>query len=97
MDYRVRDGIILRNVCDVWLLIAVGEAAEHCLYVRQVNDTLVWYWQRIAKGKSKDEIIDEAESVFDASKTQLESDLNELKSQLHSMGYLVSASDKVSI
>ncbi len=92
MKYKVRDGVLLRNICDEWLLIAAGEAAKHCLYVRQVNDTLAWYWQRVAKGLDTEKIIDEAETVFDASRQQIEKDLNILTEQLRAMGYLVEIS-----
>lgn len=89
MNYKAREGILLKKICDEWLLIAVGEASKHCLYVRQINDTLAWYWQRIAKGIDTEKIIDEAESAFDASRNQIEEDLNTLIDQLCSMGYLV--------
>ena len=89
MNYTVRDGIILKNICDVWLLIAVGEAAEHCLYVREINDSLAWYWQMITAGRTKDEIVSEALSIYDAPKEQICQDLEQLISNLVSMGYLI--------
>ena len=92
MNYEVRDGILLRNICGEWLLIAVGEASKHCLYVRQINDTLAWYWQRIAKGSNTKEIIDEAEACFDAPRKQIEKDLKDLMIQLCAMGYLADVS-----
>lgn len=89
MRYKVRDGILLKNICDEWLLIAVGEAAEHCLYVRHVNDTLAWYWQRISQGLPIEEIVAEAESCFEASRAQIKADLDNLVEQLFKAGYLL--------
>ncbi len=89
MRYKVRDGIVLKNICDEWLLIAVGKAAEHCLYVRQINDSLAWYWTRISSGMSSEDIVNEAVATFDVPRDLIVDDLNDLVSQLHTMGYLI--------
>ena len=75
---KTREGIILKNVCDSWLLIAVGEAAQHCLYVREINDSLAWYWQEIQQGKEKEEIVTDALETFEASEEMIRKDLDKL-------------------
>ena len=89
MSHRIREGIILRNICGEWLLIAVGKAARHCMYVRQVNDTLAYYWERIAEGLSTEEIIAQACEDYDAPAEMIERDVNRLISRLYEMHYLV--------
>ena len=89
MTYHVRDGILLRNVCDVWLLIAYGEAADHCLYVREVNDSLAWYWERFAREEPLEAIVNEAAEVFDAPEGLIKRDVLSLFKDLCRMGYLI--------
>lgn len=89
MKYRVREGIVLKNVCDVWMLVAVGKAAEHCLYVRQVNDSLAWYWQRIEAGKTAREIAEETAAVYEVSADRAERDIRKLFLDLEEKGYLI--------
>lgn len=89
MRYTVRDGIVLKNICDEWLLIAIGNASEHCTYVRHINDTLAWYWQRIAQGIDAEDIIKEAVLYFDAPENLIRKDLEELLHQLCKMDYLL--------
>ncbi len=96
MNYRVREGIILRNICDEWLLIAVGVASQHCMYVRQVNETLAFYWTLIEKGKSKKEIVQAAMDNFEVSEEQAEQDIENLISQLVKMNYLIPVAGSVS-
>ncbi|MCR4673173.1 MAG: PqqD family protein [Lachnospiraceae bacterium] len=86
---RIREGVLLRNVCGEWLLIAVGDAARHCMYVRQINDTLAYYWQMIEEGKTEEEIITAAREEYDASPEVIEKDVRELIRQLYDMNYLV--------
>lgn len=86
---KTREGIILKNVCDSWLLIAVGEAAQHCLYVREINDSLAWYWQEIQQGKEKEEIVTDALETFEASEEMIRKDLDKLIDDLYEMNYLL--------
>lgn len=88
MGCQIREGIVLRNVCGEWLLIAVGEAARHCMYVRQINDTLAYYWQLIAQGKSTEEIVKAAQTYYDAPAETIEKDVHDLIEQLYGMHYL---------
>ncbi len=86
---KTREGIILKNVCDSWLLIAVGEAAQHCLYVREINDSLAWYWQEIQQGKEKQEIVTDASETFEATEETIRRDLDKLIDDLYEMNYLI--------
>lgn len=92
MGYHIREGVILRQVCGDWLLIAVGEAAKHCLYVREINDTLAWYWQRIEEGLGRDGIITAALEQFDAPEDLILKDVDNLIKGLIRMGYLLEPS-----
>ncbi len=89
MDFRIRDGIVLKNICGEWLLIAVGEASKHCMYVRRVNDTLAFFWQQIESGKTLEQIIAVAAEEYDASEEQIDKDLRRLLKQLYEAKYLI--------
>ena len=89
MKYRIREGILLRKVCDVWLLIAVGDAVNHCKYVCEINESLAYYWQLLEQGLTTDAIVDKAASDYDAPKSQIEKDVKTLVNQLCNMGYII--------
>lgn len=89
MKYKIRDGIILKNICGEWLLIAVGEAAEHCLYVRHINETMAWYWQLIEKGLDTEQIVNTALEKYDVPEETIHNDVFALMNQLKDYGYLI--------
>lgn len=89
MNYKIRDGIILKNICDEWLLIAVGDAGEFCEYVRHINDTFAWYWKEIENCVPVEQIIIDASEEFDVSEDIIKKDINDLIRQLIDMNYLI--------
>lgn len=89
MGYRVRDGVVLKQICGEYLLLALGEAAEHCLYVRQINDSFAFFWQLIEAGLDEDAVLSRAKEEFDAPEELLRADFRKLLRELVSMGYLI--------
>lgn len=89
MGYRVRDGVVLKCICGEYLLFAIGEAAEHCLYVRQINDSFAFFWELIAAGLEEDAVVKRAMEEFDAPEELLRTDYRKLLCELFSMGYLI--------
>lgn len=89
MHHQIREGIVLKNICGEWLLIAVGEAANHCMYVRQINDTLAFYWQKLELGMSEEEIVRAAQEEYDAPEDMIRADLKGLIKDLYKKQYLI--------
>lgn len=89
MRYRIRDGVVLKCICGEYLLIATGEAAEHCLYVRQVNDSLAFFWQMIEAGLEEDDIVKKAIEEYDAPEELIRKDYHRLLRELEAMAYLI--------
>ena len=96
MAYRIRDGVVLKCICGEYLLIATGDAAEHCLYVRQVNDSLAFFWQMIEASLDEDAIMEKAMQEYDAPEELIRSDYRRLLRELESMSYLIPYEDSVS-
>ncbi len=91
---KIRDGIVLKNICGTWLLIAAGETSEHCKYVREVNDTFAWYWKEIEQGRTKEEIVADTLERFDVSEELVRSDIEEYIRSLYAMNYLIKEETK---
>ena len=96
MRYRIRDGVVLKCICGEYLLIATGEAAEHCLYVRQVSDSLVFFWQSIEAGLEEDAIVKKAMQEYDAPEERLRKDYRRLLKELVFMCYLIPCEEPAS-
>ena len=96
MRYRIRDGVVLKCICGEYLLIATGEAAEHCLYVRQVNDSLAFFWQMIEAGLEEDDIVKKAMEEYDAPEELIRKDYRRLLRELEGMCYLIPCEEPAS-
>ena len=96
MRYRIRDGVVLKCICGEYLLIATGEAAEHCLYVRQVNDSLAFFWQMIEAGLEEDDIVKKAMEEYDAPEELIRKDYRRLLKELEGMSYLIPCEEPAS-
>ena len=96
MRYRIRDGVVLKCICGEYLLIATGEAAEHCLYVRQVNDSLAFFWQMIEAGLEEDDIVKKAIEEYDAPEELIRKDYRRLLRELEGMCYLIPCEEPAS-
>lgn len=96
MRYRIRDGVVLKCICGEYLLIATGEAAEHCLYVRQVNDSLAFFWQMIEAGMEEESIVEKAKQEYDAPEELILADYRRLLKELESMAYLIPCEEPAS-
>ena len=96
MRYRIRDGVVLKCICGEYLLIATGEAAEHCLYVRQVNDSLAFFWQMIEAGMEENAVVQKAMEEYDAPEELIRKDYRRLLRELEGMCYLIPCEEPAS-
>ena len=96
MRYRIRDGVVLKCICGEYLLIATGEAAEHCLYVRQVNDSLAFFWQMIEAGMEENAVVQKAMEEYDAPEELIRKDYRRLLKELEGMSYLIPVEEPAS-
>ena len=96
MRYRIRDGVVLKCICGEYLLIATGESAEHCLYVRQINDSLAFFWQMIEAGLEEDDIVKKAMEEYDAPEELIRKDYRRLLRELEGMCYLIPCEEPAS-
>ena len=96
MRYRIRDGVVLKCICGEYLLIATGEAAEHCLYVRQVSDSLAFFWQMIEAGMEENAVVQKAMEEYDAPEELIRKDYRRLLRELEGMCYLIPCEEPAS-
>ncbi len=87
--YKIRKGVLLEQICGVYLLITSDEARPPCPYFREVNETIAFYWHLLEQGYSEDEMLKAAVEEFEAPTEVLKSDLLQLLDMLEKQGYLL--------
>ena len=89
MKYAIQPGVLLETVCDEHLLIATGEARGKVPYVKNLNETGVWFWQLFEKQLDLAQIEQQAIQTFDISAEQAHNALTAFFGKLQNDGYLI--------
>ena len=67
MKYRIRDGIVMEEICGVVLLISTVEARKSCPYLTELNESSIYVWNLIKEGKNTDEMAEEISEKYQIS------------------------------
>ena len=89
MKYAIQPGVLLETVCDEHLLIATGEARGKVPYVKNLNETGVWFWQLFEKQLDLAQIEKQAIQTFHISAEQAHNALTAFFGKLQNDGYLI--------
>jgi len=87
--YRIRKGVLLEQVCGVYLLITSDEARPPCPYLRPANETIAFYWHLLEQGYSEEQMLQAAVDEYDAPEEVLKSDLHQFLDSFVNLGYLI--------
>ena len=75
---RAKEGFILHEMLNAYMIIAVGENAETFHGIMQTNETGAFYWRLIEKGTTKEALIQAALNRFeDLDETTAQHDIEE--------------------
>ena len=89
MNYRIRPGVVLEEVCGEYLLLATVEAGQHCPYVYQINETAAFFWKLLERGLGEDEMVARIAAEYEAPEEALRTDLRQFLGILLENGYLL--------
>lgn len=89
VKYRIRDQVILENVCGQNLLLTYGGALEQMPYLRMINDTGAYYWKLIEAGHDVNQILDIASEEFEIPRETIKKGLYAYLTSLTEAGYLL--------
>ena len=87
--YKIRKGVLLEQICGVYLLITSDEARPPCPYIRPVNETIAFYWHLLEQGCTEEQLLKAAAEEYDAPFELLRLDLHLLLDSLKNLGYLI--------
>lgn len=89
IEFQLREGVFLKNICDENILFAVKDAADYCRHVQTVNETAAYFWTKLSEGKSVEQIIKDAAIEFEISENEIRSDFFCLLDQFYQLGYIL--------
>ena len=54
---KIKTGFVLRNICDSYVVVAVGTRAEDFKGMIKLNDTGAFLWQRLQQERTREELL----------------------------------------
>ena len=91
MKYRTRNGVVLTEVCDQFLLVSAEKNWDFCPYVIQINETSAFLWRKLELGADLETLVlavaeEYKVEDFNAAREAIESFIR----QMSEMNYLLS-------
>lgn len=86
---KIKEGFVLREVAGQFMAVATGEASKTFHGMVKLNRSAADIWQGVAKGLTKEEIINEMLDKYDASKEVIEKDVDAIINQMLNAGFIV--------
>ena len=90
MRYPIRPGVVLEEVCGEYLLLATMDAASHCPYVYQINETAAFFWRLLERQLPEEDVAAAVAAEYDAPAEVVRRDLGQFLKDLREKGYLLS-------
>lgn len=73
---KIRDGFILREVADNYIVVAVGEAVKSFNGVINLNETGAFLWKQLENGTDKETLIDALLAEYEVDREVAEKDVD---------------------
>lgn len=97
-EFMIKEGVILLDICGVYILCADRNARKECPYTSKLNQTGAIIWQMLKKGYTLEQIICELCNEYETNDTELlKEDINafiEILVQKHYLVFIAEADDK---
>ncbi|MBO7149694.1 MAG: PqqD family protein [Clostridia bacterium] len=72
---KIKDGFILREVADSYVVVAIGEAVKSFNGVINLNETGALLWKTLQKGAEEKDLVDALLNEYDVERELAENDV----------------------
>ena len=85
---KIREGFILRQVLDIYVVIGVGSEAYMPNRIMSVNETGAFLWHMLENGAEKQELIDDLLREYETDPQTAEKDVDAFLKELQDKGLI---------
>lgn len=86
---KIKDGFILKNIADSYIVVAVGAAAKNFNGIINLNETGAFLWENIPQCKDEKELASALTSEYDVDDRTALKDASEFIARLKEAGVLL--------
>lgn len=87
-EMKVKDGYILRNVMDEYIVMPSGEHMKDFKGAIVLSETSAFVWEKLQKNTSKSELVEAVLEEYETDRETVEKEIDELILNLNSIGVL---------
>lgn len=73
---KIKDGFILRQVADTYIVVAVGEEARKANVMVTLNETGGFLWEKLTTGATEDELVKAILDTYEIDEETARADVN---------------------
>lgn len=73
---KIKDGFILRQVADTYIVVAVGEEAKKANVMVTLNETGGFLWEKLTTGATEDELLEAILDTYEIDEETARADVN---------------------
>ena len=73
---KIRNGFILRQVMDIYVVMGIGSEAYVPNQIMSVNETGAFLWELLEKGAEKQDLVDNLTKEYDVDMQTAEKDVD---------------------
>lgn len=79
---KIKEGFILRQVADSFLVVAVGDAVKDFKGMINLNETGAFFWRLLEKGATKEEMVKEITKEYEVDEETAGKDVDKFVEKL---------------
>ena len=79
---KIKDGFILREVADSYIVVAVGEAVKTFNGIVNLNETGAFLWKALETGATKEELLAKLTAEYDVDEDTAKKDIDAFVAKL---------------
>lgn len=83
---KIREGIVLQEVCGQWVAVATGSAAQAFPDIAKLNKTGAFVWRLLEQGAEPDDIAAQLAAAYGIGLDRARADVKALCDELVSVG-----------
>lgn len=92
--YKTRPGVFLTKICGEYLLVATKAAREYCPYVRQINKSAAYLWEKVQQSVTDEELENAFMETYHIQKERARKNISSFLKALEENGYILQEPDE---
>lgn len=86
--YKIKEGYIVRNILDEYIIVPIGEAASDDTYVMSVNESGHFLWSLLESGATVELLLEKMLEEYEVDEETAQNDINKFVTLLNEKNIL---------